>query len=310
MSVDLTRLVWKLPLPSGRKFVLLALADSADKATGTCWPSRDKLAEMTGLAPSRVSAHLRDLIEDGLIEQVRRHQKSAIYTVVRDRLQGPQDLSNRDVSKQDVSFQDECDSTPETSQNETSTPIYQTTKNHHSSETADEAENPDARKLCEHLADLMVDNGSKRPTITAKWINSARLLLTRDNRPLSEAISVLEWSQADSFWQDNIHSIQKFRTRYDTLRGRAAKDGALVPKAPQIDDREHARSWLLTQWETGSVAEVAKLTGIRWTAPDLPLGVSGSKAAEEFWRADRKRWIQENHELIISTLMRKQEAAA
>src|SRR5690606_9427368 len=73
-----------------------------------------------------------------------------------------------------------------------------------SSETADADPRPDVESLCTLLADLIEANGSKRPNITKRWRDSARLMLDNDGRTLAEAESVTRWSQTDDFWKTNI----------------------------------------------------------------------------------------------------------
>jgi len=77
---------------------------------------------------------------------------------------------------------------------------------------------PDVSRLCTILADLIESNGSKRPEVGKAWLDAARLMLDTDNRPLNEALSLIQWSQADPFWRANILSMAKFRSKYDTLR--------------------------------------------------------------------------------------------
>ncbi|MCS4277382.1 hypothetical protein M2390_002588 [Mycetocola sp. BIGb0189] len=79
----------------------------------------------------------------------------------------------------------------------------------------------DVQNLCELLADLMVANGDKRPTITDRWLDSARLMLDKDGRELEPAIRLLRWTLADDFWRVNIRSMPKFREKYDQLRAAA-----------------------------------------------------------------------------------------
>ncbi len=312
MSNALMQLVWKVDMPTGRKMVLLALADRADR-DGECWPSRDLLAEMTGLAPSRVSLHLRDLISSGFLGQARRHRKSAVYTVSLDRLEAAVDVSNgdvdqkvnlskQDVSKQDVLIQDESLSDQSTSRIERSTPIYQTPKNPQSSETDDDAENPDARKLCERLAELMTGNGCKPPPVSRRWLDAARLLFTKDNRPTAEALAVLDWCQADDFESVNIHSMTKFRTRYDQLRMKAQRAGALTAatKAPRTADA--IDEWLRQQWKAGTVDKITAATGLRYQQPDLPLGIDSHAEIAEYFTNHRRDWITEHQPKIVAIL--------
>lgn len=80
---------------------------------------------------------------------------------------------------------------------------------------------PDVDALCQRLAELMIANECKPPTITQAWRDEARRLLDLDNRPFDKAMSLLEWCQNDFFWKSNIHSMTKFRAQYDQLRQRA-----------------------------------------------------------------------------------------
>ena len=95
---------------------------------------------------------------------------------------------------------------------------------------ADDAAAPpreDVEALCTLLADLIEANGSKRPTITKRWRDAARLMLDNDGRTLAEAEGVIRWSQADGFWKTNILSMPKLREKYDQLRLRM---GATTPQ--------------------------------------------------------------------------------
>ncbi|OMC00334.1 hypothetical protein A5733_04280 [Mycobacterium sp. NS-7484] len=78
--------------------------------------------------------------------------------------------------------------------------------------------------LCARLRDRIVDNGSRRPTITERWRREARLLLDRDSRDLTKALNLIDWCQQDPFWRKNILSMPKFREKYDQLRLAALED--------------------------------------------------------------------------------------
>lgn len=83
----------------------------------------------------------------------------------------------------------------------------------------------DVESICTLLADLVESNGSKRPTITARWRTEARLLLDKDGRPLAEVERLIRWCQSDPFWRTNILSIPTFRDKYDQLRLKAQSNG-------------------------------------------------------------------------------------
>lgn len=80
---------------------------------------------------------------------------------------------------------------------------------------------PLADELCERLAELMIRNGCKPPTITKAWRDAARLMLDADGRDFGRAMFLLDWCQQDPFWKTNIHSMPTFRTKYDQLRLKA-----------------------------------------------------------------------------------------
>ncbi|RBQ00050.1 hypothetical protein [Bifidobacterium xylocopae] len=81
--------------------------------------------------------------------------------------------------------------------------------------------NPEIVSLCERLQEWVVRNGSKKPTITQRWLDAARLMLDTDKRDPIEAAQLIDWCQRDSFWKGNILSMPKFRAKYDQLRLRA-----------------------------------------------------------------------------------------
>jgi len=79
----------------------------------------------------------------------------------------------------------------------------------------------DVDALCQRLAELMVANECKPPTISDEWRRETRLMLDRDGRDFDKAMALLEWSQNDPFWKGNIHSMPTFRAQYDKLRQKA-----------------------------------------------------------------------------------------
>lgn len=105
------------------------------------------------------------------------------------------------------------------------------------------ADRPDVDALCARLAGLMDERGCRTPTITDRWRDAARLLLDNDRingKPIrfEKAMEVLEWSQVDSFWQNNIHSMPTFRAQFDKLRGKAIGKWRQAHPWDEIDDDE------------------------------------------------------------------------
>lgn len=82
----------------------------------------------------------------------------------------------------------------------------------------------DALRLCTHLANRIEANGSKRPTITQKWLDAARLLIDNDGRTEEQVTIAIDWCQDSEFWRGNILSMPKLREKYDQLRMQAMRD--------------------------------------------------------------------------------------
>lgn len=83
---------------------------------------------------------------------------------------------------------------------------------------ASEIPREDVDRLCRHLADRIAANGSRRPVITRRWRDSARLLIDKDGRTEEQVHAAIDWSQDHHFWHRNILSMEKLRQQYDRLR--------------------------------------------------------------------------------------------
>jgi general stress protein YciG len=84
--------------------------------------------------------------------------------------------------------------------------------------TDPEPHREDVEKLCHHLRDRIVGNGSKEPAIGKKWLDAARLMLDRDGRTFDQIMTAIDWCQDDEFWRSNILSMPTVREKYETLR--------------------------------------------------------------------------------------------
>lgn len=95
-----------------------------------------------------------------------------------------------------------------------------------SSEVADAPSRPEVEHLCTLLADLVEANGAKRPTVTKRWRDAARLMIDRDGHSVEQVEWLIRWSQHDEFWRANILSMPKFRDKFDQLRLKATREHA------------------------------------------------------------------------------------
>lgn len=82
---------------------------------------------------------------------------------------------------------------------------------------------PDVERICEHLAEQIEARGSKRPEVTARWRNEARLLIDRDKRTEEQVHACIRWlftsgHKDAQFWRVNVRSMPKLREEYDRLR--------------------------------------------------------------------------------------------
>lgn len=111
-----------------------------------------------------------------------------------------------------------------------------------SSQTTDEAQGKttqrapepardDVEAICARLRDLVAANlvaangpAAKVPTVTQEWRRQARLMLDVDKRELSKVLNLIEWCQADTFWQSNVMSVPKLRRQYDQLALKARQE--------------------------------------------------------------------------------------
>lgn len=103
-----------------------------------------------------------------------------------------------------------------------------------------EAPRDDVERLCQHLADRIEGNGSKRPEITKRWRDAARLLLDKDGRAEAPVHVAIDWCQDHEFWKANILSMSKLREKYDQLR-LTAQRGTGSAKPLAAPDPLHAR---------------------------------------------------------------------
>jgi hypothetical protein len=84
---------------------------------------------------------------------------------------------------------------------------------------------PEVVELCEHLADRLVANGCKRPRITQKWLDAARLLLDKDGKTAEQVRRAIDWCQDNEFWRSNIMSMPTLRDQYERLQLQARRTG-------------------------------------------------------------------------------------
>lgn len=106
----------------------------------------------------------------------------------------------------------------------------------------------DVDRLCAHLAERIIANGCRVPTINQDWRDAARLMLDKDRRGEDHLHAVIDWCQSHEFWRSNILSMPTLREKYDQLRlqaersrpGNAGANGQNPSGAPGAS---RARRW-------------------------------------------------------------------
>ncbi|MDQ1817262.1 helix-turn-helix domain-containing protein, partial [Massilia sp. CCM 9210] len=71
---------WKSPLPSGQKFVLIALCDNANDQ-GECYPSITTIAYKCSMGERTVQGHITGLEALGIVRREMRRGRSTIYHI-------------------------------------------------------------------------------------------------------------------------------------------------------------------------------------------------------------------------------------
>jgi hypothetical protein len=99
----------------------------------------------------------------------------------------------------------------------------------------DVASRPDVQGLCDHLADRIAQDGSKRPPVTKAWLDAARLMLDKDDRTEAEVHQAIDWCQAHPFWRTNVLSMPKLREKFDQLRKVAQSEAQQPRRRNDID---------------------------------------------------------------------------
>lgn len=86
-------------------------------------------------------------------------------------------------------------------------------------------------RLSELLSSLIRQRNPnfKQPDIQ-KWATHIDRMLRLDNRPVDGVGEVIQWCQADTFWQSNILSTAKLREKYDQLYLKMTSNGQSATK--------------------------------------------------------------------------------
>lgn len=133
--------------------------------------------------------------------------------------------------------------------------------------TADNAkinDRPDVEAVCDHMADSVAARTGRRPRITKRWRDAARLMIDRDQRPTGQIHAAIDWVAESDFWAANILGLPKLREKWDTIYLQARRE-------------KHAQSPRVTRAEEFRARQRAKAEEIdaMWAAQTQVLAIEG-----------------------------------
>lgn len=190
---------------------------------GSCFPSRKRLASDLRMESTKpVDKALKELISIGAITSERRFTEqgdlqSNLYTVLSMPLGSDEKIPTSPLFGPHGSSRKEATVATENSQIRKA--ILRESQPNEESNFSEEVVS-----LCNLLADHMVNNGIKRPTISGKWLSDMDKLNRIDLKNFDQIRAAIIWSQSDSFWSANIHSPAALRKQYDKMRLQAQRN--------------------------------------------------------------------------------------
>jgi hypothetical protein len=95
----------------------------------------------------------------------------------------------------------------------------------------------DVELICRTLADAIHGNTGKRPTYDTRWRDAARLMLDKDQIPLSDVLGAIKWSADHEFWRSIVLSVPKLREKFQQMKLQAQRGRGTPLAATGTDGR-------------------------------------------------------------------------
>ena len=191
----------------------LVLRKNGDNKRGVSFWSRKKLAEQLGTSANTMDRAKQELIDMGALCQINRKTKDGDWT---------SNMYHVHISSlTNCKYLCATVGTPIPTGDDTPIPTGGERTNNHIELRTNELSltyGDENHQACNLLADLIEANGSRRPTVTDKWLSDMERLHRLDERSWEQITKAIEWCQADDFWRGNIMSPAKLRKQYDQLR--------------------------------------------------------------------------------------------
>lgn len=202
------------------------LRRQGDNKRRTSFYSRKKIADQMQCSPATMDRAKQELILVGAICQINRKDKNGDWTSNMYHVHSNKQLACSYLLKNEDTY---------TASDDTYTASEQTgiitgdelTYNHielRTKELNTRVFDSQVFDACNQLANLIEENGSRRPEITNKWLSDMERIHRIDGRSWEQISAAIAWCQNDDFWRANILSPGKLRKQYETLRLQAMRN--------------------------------------------------------------------------------------
>lgn len=209
-----------------RLYAILRL--QGDNKRRTSFYSRKKIADQMKCSPATMDRAKQELLNVGAICQINRKDKNGDWTSNMYHVHNAQLKSCNYLAKNDETY---------TASDETY-PVYEETGiitgdeltyNHielRTKELNTRTYDASVYEAANLLANLIEQNGSRRPEVSDKWLQDIERINRIDQRSWDEITWMINWCQNDEFWRANILSPGKLRKQFDRMRLTAQRNGS------------------------------------------------------------------------------------
>ena len=209
------------------------LRRQGDNKRRTSFYSRKKIADQMKCSPATMDRAKQELLNCGAICQINRKDKNGDWTSNMYHVHSSQQKSCSYLAKNDDTYTASDDTYPVYEETGIITGD-ELTYNHielRTKELNTRAYDREVFDACNKLADLIEQNGSKRPDVSDKWLIDMERINRLDQRSWDEINWMIDWCQNDDFWRANILSPGKLRKQFDRMRLNAQRTSSKFSKA-------------------------------------------------------------------------------
>jgi len=215
--------ILKSDIPAPARHVLLTMSIYMKLNGEDCFPSIKELSVMTGLSANTIRKYIRLAVKKKYLKV----KNAGFRGAKSQQMQFSPILNKRGV--QEVSLSPERGSNGEQrgsgGEPEHNNNITITSKDYLSDSIGVRL----SKKLYSYMLGRNPEH--KKPNFD-KWAEHIDRMIRHDNRTPDKIEAVIEWCQADDFWQNNILSTQKLRQQYDQLALRMGKPKTIEDPFP------------------------------------------------------------------------------